>query len=345
MSVGGHGRQTTAKGIHTPFAWTFADSSARTGFTPTEGEPMLQAQLTADDIGRVGLQLDDNSMWRLTATTPTWTQLGGTPGGLDHSSLTGVTANQHHNQVHALGGGDHTSATLAQLNALVSDATLDDSGGPRTDPDAIHDNVAGEITAITEKATPVAADVVVIEDSEDSNNKKRVQIGNIVSSGFRKVYGPYDFLSPFFDFAVNAGAGLGADTANPSLLVRRFDDTTEEGVGFGLTIPSGSSDITLYFKSRAQSTPGGTVGVQPLLYTRIVGDNTAVSSWSAATQLTPLSLPSNTNWQYDNETLTLSSLSLSADTYVQFEITRDGADGDDSLVGDWTLLELVVEFS
>ncbi len=48
-----------------------------------------------------------------------------------------------------------------------------------TDPDAIHDNVAGEIAAITEKVTPVAADVLVIEDSAAANAKKKVQVGNL----------------------------------------------------------------------------------------------------------------------------------------------------------------------
>jgi len=47
------------------------------------------------------------------------------------------------------------------------------------DPNAIHDNVAGEIVAVTEKVSPVAADVLLIEDSADSNNKKRVQITNL----------------------------------------------------------------------------------------------------------------------------------------------------------------------
>lgn len=48
-----------------------------------------------------------------------------------HSATTGQTANDHHNQAHDLGGSDHNSATLAQLNGKVSDATLDDSSSPR----------------------------------------------------------------------------------------------------------------------------------------------------------------------------------------------------------------------
>jgi hypothetical protein len=48
-----------------------------------------------------------------------------------------------------------------------------------TDSAAIHDNAASEIHAVTEKATPVDADEILIEDSADSYNKKRVQIGNL----------------------------------------------------------------------------------------------------------------------------------------------------------------------
>ena len=51
------------------------------------------------------------------------------------------------------------------------------SGG--ADADAIHDNVAAEISAITEKTVPVAADLLLIEDSAAANAKKRIQIGNL----------------------------------------------------------------------------------------------------------------------------------------------------------------------
>jgi len=53
------------------------------------------------------------------------------------------------------------------------------SSGGSTDSDAIHDNVAGEIDAISEKTSPVSADLILIEDSADSNNKKKVQIDNL----------------------------------------------------------------------------------------------------------------------------------------------------------------------
>lgn len=39
--------------------------------------------------------------------------LAGTGGSSDHSTLTGVTANQHHNQQHAFGGADHTGLAIS----------------------------------------------------------------------------------------------------------------------------------------------------------------------------------------------------------------------------------------
>lgn len=60
------------------------------------------------------------------------------------------------------------------------------AAGDAYDPNAIHDNEAGEIAAITEKASPVGADWLVIEDSESVtpvNQKKRVQIGNLPVTG------------------------------------------------------------------------------------------------------------------------------------------------------------------
>lgn len=66
-------------------------------------------------------------------------------------------------------GTDLITKTYADANYL----------GSGTDPDAIHDNVAWEINAIAEKVSPSWADLIIIEDSADANNKKKVQIGNL----------------------------------------------------------------------------------------------------------------------------------------------------------------------
>lgn len=57
----------------------------------------------------------------------------------------------------------------------------DSTGGAGADTDAIHDNVANEITAITPKTTPVSADEFIIEDSEAGNIKKALTFGNLKS--------------------------------------------------------------------------------------------------------------------------------------------------------------------
>ena len=50
------------------------------------------------------------------------------------------------------------------------------------DADAIHDNVASEISAITAKGTPVAGDFLVIEDSAAANAKKSVLFSALEST-------------------------------------------------------------------------------------------------------------------------------------------------------------------
>ncbi len=58
-----------------------------------------------------------------------------------------------------------------------------DFGAAATDGSAIHDNVAEEIHAITEKATPADDDELLIEDSADDWAKKRVKMSNLPGGG------------------------------------------------------------------------------------------------------------------------------------------------------------------
>ena len=55
----------------------------------------------------------------------------------------------------------------------------DDTGAGGSDSTAIHDDQAGEIAAVADKATPVAGDHLLIEDSAAANGKKDITIGSI----------------------------------------------------------------------------------------------------------------------------------------------------------------------
>lgn len=148
------------------------------------------------------------------------------------------------------------------------------------------------------------------------------------------------------DWTVNSLAPAAADSNNNGITVRLFDDTTEEGVGFSILVPSGATNIVLNTISRAETGPTGAQTVARSLYNRGIPNNAAVQSWSAATDLTDVSMPTTTEFfQDDTQTIALSTLSITAGEVTQFEMTRDTADAGDTLTGDWALLLLKVSFT
>ena len=72
-------------------------------------------------------------------------------------------------------------AKYIKYDLASSEITYEDTAG--VDGDAIHDNVDGEINALSEKGTPVNGDLVLCEDSEDSYSKKKVQMSNLLGGG------------------------------------------------------------------------------------------------------------------------------------------------------------------
>lgn len=61
-----HAQQSGAD-VHVPYAFSYADAATRTGATG----------LTSGDVGKLARQTDDDSLWMLTATTPTWVEISG----------------------------------------------------------------------------------------------------------------------------------------------------------------------------------------------------------------------------------------------------------------------------
>jgi len=109
-----------------------------------------------------------------------------------------------------------------------------------TDAAAIHDNVAAEISAITAKTTPVAADLLLIEDSAATNAKKRMTVANLMS------YGATDAAAIHDNVAGEIAALTGVSAAsNDQLLI---EDASASNVKRSVLVSSildlGATDAT-----------------------------------------------------------------------------------------------------
>jgi hypothetical protein len=147
------------------------------------------------------------------------------------------------------------------------------------------------------------------------------------------------------DFAVNGLSPVTTDPANPAFNVRSFSNTTETGVGFMCSIPQGATQVTIRLKGRPATAPTASSVVMFKLYNRLIPSGAAMGMWSGS-NLANNVIPTNAFFQYFNQTLTLSSLGLTAGNLYQFEMTRptSGFTGT-NLAFAFLLAELTLEFS
>lgn len=245
----------------------------------------------------------------------------------------------------------HTHSNKTQLD-LVTDGDHD----VRTDNP--HSTSIDQVTPTTTKG-----DIIV----ENGTNAVRLPVGNnnealiadsAQTEGVRWAdistfsFPKFQFYGDQFDnprnadWAINSLARAYKDSNNNAITVRQFDDTTEEGIGFTVKIPTGATNIILGLHSRAETAAASSLSVVPRIYVREFPDNLAVESWSTGTDLTTLIMgTSNEFFQYDSQTIALSSLSLNTGRIAQFELTRNAGSGSDTLVDDWVLFMLGVDFS
>jgi len=146
------------------------------------------------------------------------------------------------------------------------------------------------------------------------------------------------------DWAVNALAPTVTDSLNTGILVRAFDDTTEEGVGFTVMVPSGASNVVVYASSKASTSPAGfsTFSGAYKLYGRRLPNNDAPTAWSSSA--VGVFGFSGNYFQYYSGAMNMAGLNCVGGALNQFELTRDAGLGADNLTGDLYLNYLMVEF-
>lgn len=146
------------------------------------------------------------------------------------------------------------------------------------------------------------------------------------------------------NWAVNSLAALSADPANAALLVRAFDDTTEEGVGCTVYVPPSAATLTITLTAKCATAPTSAKSVIFRMFSRRIVLNSAVGAWSAGIAMPAFAAPTNIFYQTYTKTFTLSELGLSAGDTAQLELTRYGNIASDTLVGDLHLLNATISF-
>lgn len=141
------------------------------------------------------------------------------------------------------------------------------------------------------------------------------------------------------DWAIDKQAPALSDETNASIVIRSFNDSTVLGTGFTAFIPSQTTSILFDTASRANNAPVSTSDVKLKLYNRPINDSQVLSSWSSGTDLT-LSFDStrSNNFAYDSTTMSLTSLGITSNKLVQFELTRETTGN--TLTGNWNLLDI-----
>lgn len=101
---------------HAPHTYEYGNAGARTGATG----------FGAGDIGKLARQLDDNTLWMLTTTTPTWQSISGAGGG---------DRTYHHVQ-----GTPSATWVIEHLFGKYPSVLVVDSGGSVVEGDITYDS-------------------------------------------------------------------------------------------------------------------------------------------------------------------------------------------------------------
>lgn len=166
---GQHSKQTAADGIHILQAYEYADAAARTG----------ASGFVAGDVGKVAKQIDDDTYFILTATTPTWKEI--TPTITAHTiashsdtSATGAELDTLTDGSNADSLHSHTSGDTRDFVTISTDTTITNA----TDRFIKVDTSGGDVTITLPDCTTATGTFDIFKSTTDNNKVFVVRAGS-----------------------------------------------------------------------------------------------------------------------------------------------------------------------
>lgn len=142
------------------------------------------------------------------------------------------------------------------------------------------------------------------------------------------------------DWPITTFAGIEPHGLYPSMLVRTFTEGGNSGVGFSIAVPSGAQNVEITTIS-ISDTGGEPVACR--LHSRQVPNGSEVADWNDSIDSLIIPATSSDSFTYSSDSYVLADLEISAGLTYWFEFSR--IPGNDTHVGDWSLLELGMVFT
>lgn len=144
---------------------------------------------------------------------------------------------------------------------------------------------------------------------------------------------------------VKAQAAAYLDPSHPSMTVRGFDDTTPEGVGISADVPPGAVSCNITLVGRSRSAPTANQAALWNVYYHSYPIGVLAPDWGAAIALNPINVAQGNNFLYSVTTnVTVAQMGLTSGSPYQMEVVRNANAAGDTLVGDFCLFYVKLDW-